>query len=279
MKCSVQEKINFAMPVAINKGIVNADADVIGTPITDFDVNSMYIEGIASTDDRDLDNQVLKPSGFVLDYFLKSGFITFNHMSSISPDALIGEPVDTKVTGEEFYLKGKLYPWSNLAKNIYTIALNLENDKQSDRTLSWSLEGLTLETEKDMVTKMLVTNVTLCFNPKNFQRTYAKIVKGITIDEVRELRKGYLLPPIGVENIDGQNVDIILNLEFGEKQLLVTKSFDFIFRDNPIFNLASLEDVQKALCTLAQGFQEGFIKENKKNELVKVICEKAKMLK
>lgn len=277
MKRSIQEKINFAMPVTINKGIVNADADVIGTPITDFDINSMYIEGIASTDDRDLDNQVLKPSGFILDYFLKSGFITFNHMSSISPDALIGEPVDTKVTGEEFYLKGKLYPWSNLAKNVYTIALNLENDKESDRTLSWSLEGLTLETENDMVTKMLVTNVTLCFNPKNFQRTYAKVVKGITIDEVRELRKSLILSPIGSEIIDGQKQDIIYSLDFGEKQMLVTKSFDFIFRENPVLQCSSMADIQKAIITIAQGFEEGFIKKAKKDELIKVLSEKAKM--
>lgn len=275
----IQEKINFAMPVLINKGIVNADADIVGTPITDFDVNSMYIEGVASTDDKDLDNQILKPSGFILDYFLKSGFITFNHMSNISPDALIGEPVDTKVTGEEFYLKGKLYPWSNLAKNVYTIALNLENDKDSDRTLSWSLEGLTLEVDKDMVTKMLVTNVTLCFNPKNFQRTYAKVVKGITIDEVRELRKSFILSPICSENINGQKQDIIYKLDFGEKQMLVTKSFDFIFRENPILKCSSLQDIQKSIITIAKGFEEGFIKESKKNELIKVIQEKAKLLK
>jgi len=275
-KQNIQERINFSMPVSVSKGIVNADADVIGTPITDFDINSMYVEGLASTDKLDLDQQILKPSGFILDYFNKSGFINWNHQSAVSPDAIIGEPVETKVNDENFFLKAKLYGWSNLAKNIYTIALNLEKDQDSDRTLGWSVEGLILEMDNDLVTKMLVTNVALCFTPKN-NDSYAKIVKGITLNEVKELRKGYLFNPIGSEIIDGQKTDIIYSLNFGEKQLLVTKAFDFVFRENPIFNCTSLEEIQKALITVAQGVEEGFIKESKKNEFVKILQEKAKL--
>lgn len=276
MKQNIQERINFSMPVSVSKGIVNADADVVDTPITDFDVNSMYVEGLASTDKLDLDQQILKPSGFILDYFNKSGFINWNHQSAVSPDAIIGEPVETRVNQENFFLKGKLYSWSNLAKNIYTIALNLEKDEDSDRTLGWSVEGLTLELDNDLVTKMLVTNVALCFTPKN-NDSYAKIVKGIALDEVKELRKGYLFNPIGSEIIDGQKQDIIYSLDFGEKQMLVTKSFDFIFRENPIFQCSSMADVQKAIITIAQGFEEGFIKKAKKDELIKVLSKKAKM--
>lgn len=276
MKQNIQERINFSMPVSVSKGIVNADADVVGTPITDFDINSMYVEGLASTDKLDLDQQILKPSGFILDYFNKSGFINWNHQSAVSPDAIIGEPVETKVNDENFFLKAKLYGWSNLAKNIYTIALNLEKDEDSDRTLGWSVEGLSLEIEKDFVTKMLVTNVALCFTPKN-NDSYAKIVKGITLDEVKELRKGYLFNPIGSEIIDGQKTDIIYSLDFGEKQMLVTKSFDFIFRENPVLQCSSMADIQKAIITIAQGFEEGFIKKAKKDELIKVLSEKAKM--
>lgn len=278
MKQKIQEKISFSMPVSICKGIVNADADVVGVPITDFDTDSMFVEGLASTDKLDLDQQILKPSGFILDYFKKSGFVNWNHQSSISPDAIIGEPVEAKVNDENFFLKAKLYGWSNLAKNIYTIAVNLEKDKNSDRTLGWSVEGLTLELKDDLVTKMLVTNVALCFTPKN-NDSYAKIVKGVSLDEVKELRKGYLFKPIGSEIIEGQTQDIIYSLDFGEKQMLVTKSFDFIFRENPIFNLTSMQDIQKAICTLAQGVEEGFIKEDRKKDFLNIINEKVKIFK
>lgn len=278
MKSNKQERINFSMPLEVTKGIVNADADVVGVPITDFDVNSMYVQGIASTDHLDVDKQILKPSGFVLDYFNKSGFINYNHQSAISPDAIIGEPIKTKVDNEAFFLKGKLYPWSNLAKNVYTIALNLENDKDAKRQLGWSVEGLTLETKDNLVTKMLVTNVALCFSPRN-NNSYAEIVKGITLEQARELRRDYLFSPIYSEVIDGKKEDFILNLCFGEKQLLVTKSFDFIFRDNPVFQCNSLEDIQKSILYVANGVEEGFISESKKNEFLKIIKEKRNLIK
>ena len=59
--------------------------------------------------------------------------------------------------------------------------------------------------------------------------------------------------------------------------MLVTKSFDFIFRENPVLQCSSMADIQKAIITIAQGFEEGFIKKAKKDELIKVLSEKAKM--
>ena len=109
--------------------------------------------------------------------------------------------------------------------------------------------------------------------------SYAKIVKGIGLTEVKELRKGYLFEPISSEIIDGQKQDILYSLDFGEKQMLVTKSLDFVFRENPIFKITSMQDIQKAICVLAQGVEEGFIKESMKSKLLKAIEEKVKTLK
>lgn len=275
----IQQRINFSMPLNISKGvdIVNADADVIGKNIEDFDASKMYVEGLAATDHLDLDQQILKPSGFETAYFNKSGFINWNHQN-YSPDSIIGEPTETKVTDENFFLKAKLYPWSNMAKTVYQMGLNLQNDTTSDRTLGFSIEGLTLETENDLVSKMLVTGCAICVTPKN-NDTYCRIVKGITLDEVKELRKNYLFTPIYSEEINGNKEDIIFKLNFGEKQLLITKGLDFVFRENPIFSVNSIEDVQKAICTIAQGFKEGFIKKDRKEDLIKIIKEKAKQFK
>lgn len=275
----IKEKINFTIPLEVSKGIVNADGDVVDKDITDFDTDSMIIEGLASSDDIDLDNQILKPSGFILDYFLKSGFINYNHQTSISPDAIIGEPTDAKVTGEKFFLKAKLYSWSNLARNVYTVAKKLEEDKTSDRTLGFSLEGLTLETKDNLVSKMLLTGCAVTFVPKN-NSSWARIVKGITLDEVRELRKGYLFSPIGKEKIDGVEQNLILNIPFGDKQLLVNENFDFVFRENPILNnISSLEEVQKAIILISQGVKEGFIKKERVAELKNFLSSKIKELK
>lgn len=278
MKNQVREKINFNIPLYICKGVVNADADVIDKSPTDFNVDEMFIEGLAATPKLDLDKQVLKPSGFILDYFLKNGFLNWNHQGGVSPDAIIGEPTDAYVKDEKFYLKGKLYSWSNLAKSVYKIAKNLEQDETTDRTLGFSIEGLTLNTQNDLVSQLLVTGCACCFVPKN-DDTYLKICKGVTIEEVRELRKSYIFSPVYSEVVEGNKIDYILNLNVGEQQILVDNDCNFHIRENPLLKASSLQDIQKAICVLAQGYKEGFIKEDKKEELIKIIKSKTNQFK
>lgn len=278
MTKQVREKINFNFPLSICKGVVNADADVVGRDISDFTTDSMFVEGLAATPKLDLDKQILKPSGFILEYFLKNGFLNWNHQGGVSPDAIIGEPVAANVKDERFYLKGKLYSWSTLAKSVYNVAKHLEEDENTDRTLGFSVEGLTLKTEKDLVTQMLVTGCACCFVPKN-DETYLQICKGVTIEEVRELRKSFVFSPVYSEETDGIKTNYILNLNIGEKQVLVDTDLNFHIRENPIFRTSSMEDIRSAICVLAKGYQEGFIKEDKKKELVKILQDKSNKFK
>lgn len=278
MTKQVREKINFNLPLSICKGVVNADADVVGRDISDFTTDSMFVEGLAATPKLDLDKQILKPSGFILEYFLKNGFLNWNHQGGVSPDAIIGEPVAANVKDERFYLKGKLYSWSTLAKSVYNVAKHLEEDENTDRTLGFSVEGLTLKTEKDLVTQMLVTGCACCFVPKN-DETYLQICKGVTIEEVRELRKSFVFSPVYSEETDGIKTNYILNLNIGEKQVLVDTDLNFHIRENPIFRTSSMEDIRSAICVLAKGYQEGFIKEDKKKELVKILQDKSNKFK
>lgn len=273
-KREVKEKINFSIPLSICKGIVNDDNDITDKELKKSD--EMLIEGLAATPDLDLDKQRLKPSGFVLDYFLKTGFLNWNHQGAISPDAIIGEPVDVKVTNEKFYIKGRLYPWSTLARSVYDVAKNLENDPQTDRTLGYSVEGLTLQTEDDLVSKLLVTGCACCFVPKN-NNTYLQVCKGVTIDQVKELRKQYLFPPVYSEVEKGVKVDYILNLPVGDKIILVDTDYNFHIREG-FGEQVSLEEMQKAIIYMSKAYQEGYIKENKKEEFVRIIKEKRKNL-
>lgn len=273
-KREVKEKINFSIPLSICKGIVNDDNDITDKELKKSD--EMLIEGLAATPDLDLDKQRLKPSGFVLDYFLKTGFLNWNHQGAISPDAIIGEPVDVKVTNEKFYIKGRLYPWSTLARSVYDVAKNLENDPQTDRTLGYSVEGLTLQTEDDLVSKLLVTGCACCFVPKN-NNTYLQVCKGVTIDQVKELRKQYLFPSVYSEVEKGVKVDYILNLPVGDKIILVDTDYNFHIREG-FGKQVSLEEMQKAIIYISKAYQEGYIKESKKEEFVRIIKEKRKNL-
>ena len=197
-----------------------------------------------------------------------------------TPGDNAGDNDDDDVKDEEFYLKGKLYSWSNLAKSVYKIAKNLEEDLTTDRTLGFSIEGMTLKTDKnDLVSQLLVTGQRIfCFVPKN-DDTYLRICKGVTIEEVRELRKSFIFSPVYSEVVEGNKIDYILNLNVGEQQVLVDSDYNFHIRENPLLKASSIQDIQKAVCVLAQGYKEGFIKKDKKDELAKILRDKASQFK
>ena len=267
-RTNYKEKITFSIPTnfEISKGLNNDDNDIITDDNIDY--NNMIVSGLASNDTKDLQGQILQPSGFILDYFKKTGFINYNHQTAVNPGSIIGEPIETKVTKENLYIKSKLYPWSNLAKEVYKTGLQLQKDKTSDRSLGYSVEGVTLEQENDKVTKLLLTGCALCFTPVN-NNTYALICKGITIDEIKELNKKQFFTPIYSEvDKKGNRKEYILKLDLGEQQLLVDTDQNFVYRDNPVFKASNPEEIRKAIVTLAKGVEEGFILEDRKKELL-----------
>lgn len=137
----------------------------------------MRLEGIASTDDVDLDNQTLLNDGFDIDYLLQNGFINWHHQSKFSPSAIIGEPVDAKITNKGLFVKGELYD-TPIAHDAYDLARVLQKQSKT-RRLGWSIEGKTLEKKGDVITKAKITGIALTHSPKN-PHTFAELAKAMT---------------------------------------------------------------------------------------------------
>lgn len=137
----------------------------------------MRLEGIASTDDIDLDNQTLLNEGFDIDYLLQKGFINWHHQSKFSPSAIIGEPIDAKVTKKGLFVKGELYD-TPIARDAYELAKVLEKQSKT-RRLGWSIEGKMLEKSGDVITKAKITGIALTHSPKN-PHTFAELAKAMT---------------------------------------------------------------------------------------------------
>lgn len=267
MSKQINEKIPFFLPFKnIQKGLVNADADIVGKNIEDYQTD-MIIEGIAGTDDLDLDGQTMNPEGFVLDYFLKSGFINWNHQMSINPDSIVGQPIDAKA-GKTFYIKGKLYKWSNLAKNIYQMAINLQEDPDSDRTLGYSVEGLGVEEKGGYVSKTIITSCAIAPVPKN-NKTYLNVCKGITVDQVRELRKDLILKPLIIEIEKGITRKCYLDIKVNDHRLVLDENYNFEILKYE--GEKAKMSPQQALVILSKALNEGLIKEDKKDEFKKLI--------
>lgn len=141
--------------------------------------SNMILEGMASNNTKDSEGEVLEPSGYDLTRFLSSGFINFEHKAKNDPKFLIGEPIDAKIKGEEFHVKGRLYKDSEVARNLWDTLIMMKSSGAT-RKLGWSIEGRALSRDSfdpKRITKALITGVALTFNPVN-TNSYAEICKG-----------------------------------------------------------------------------------------------------
>lgn len=203
-----EDRFNFFVPATLSKG-----KDANGN-------DEMWVQGIASTPDKDLEGETLNPSGYDTSYFLKSGWLKWEHGKN--PNQYIGEPTEASITSQnEFFIKGKLYPESKTAQEVYELAEVLEKSN-SNRKLGWSIEGKAIERDsKDnkKVKKAMITNVVLTTNPIG-KNTFAEIVKG-------SYEESYIEPEYNREvTCDGEIC--LLDVKHEGTHYLLTPEFDIV---------------------------------------------------
>jgi hypothetical protein len=130
------------------------------------------IEGPASTPSRDMQGEIVEPSGLDLSYFKRHGRINWDH--GRNPRDIIGQPVRWRVTPDEFYLYALLYNGVEKADDSWKLF-------EAGATLAWSVEGKVLERAKGEPTRVVrayVINVALTPNPV-CQDTFASMAKSL----------------------------------------------------------------------------------------------------
>lgn len=168
MKESLDDKFNFFIPVEFEKAKTAKGEEI------------MRVRGVASTDDKDSEEEVLLPVGFQLDRFINYGQINWNHQGKNDPGKIIGEPDIARITPDgKLYIEGTLYKGHPLAESVWQYAKTLEANG-SKRKLGWSIEGRA--TERDpmnpkRITKALITGVAITPTPVNVN-TYVDLCKG-----------------------------------------------------------------------------------------------------
>lgn len=274
---------------------------------TDKDGNEkMVFKGVASTIERDLDGQILDPSGFDLSFFKEAGFINWNHQAKNNPSAIIGEPTVAKITKDnEFYIEAELYANSELARETYELADILKKNSKA-RKLGWSIEGKVLE--KDLldptkVRRSLITNVAVTPSPKN-GGTWLDILKGNLVDEEyiyeteEELEKGeegnviaendykanggtFYLIDILKPNGDRITVDTDFNIKVISKALMATEGAGAVLKKEDVeTELKYPQQLVKSILVLTNAFQEGLIADDVFfNEIKPAILNKIDLLK
>lgn len=209
------DKFNFFVKADFEKSQSEVGSD-------DFYKN-MIIWGQASTNDVDLDDEILEPSGYDLKSFLTKGLINYEHLAkSRSPLYYIGEPIDAKIKDNKFFIKAKLWEKSKMARDLWD-TLHIMKSSGSGRGIGWSIEGQPLEKDKDnakRITKARITHTALTFMPKN-ANTWAQIVKGEQEEDYIEAE----------EEVDS---DVLYTFKKGEKEYIVK---------------SDLSTIEKAICT------------------------------
>ncbi len=169
----MQKPFNFFVPITyVEKGKSTKTGKTV-----------MKVGGVASTSDKDTDQQSLKPEGFNLDYFLKTGFINWNHLGKTDPEMNIGEPTKAEIKPEGLVIEGELYDDNDQAVKVYKELERQEKRAQagkSTRRYGWSIEGKVLdfdENDPSNITQVMITGVAITPTPKN-NNTFVDIVKG-----------------------------------------------------------------------------------------------------
>ena len=149
------------------------------------DDNGWQISGLASTEDRDLQGEIVRQNGLDISE-LKAGRGLFNYEHRNSPEDIVGMIEDAKHTDEGLKVDGYLFKKHRRAQAIVEIMQSLKKDHKNRVQLS--IEGKVKDRggENSKVIKSAkVERVAITFEPVN-QNTYVSFTKSLTAAEVAQ---------------------------------------------------------------------------------------------
>ena len=212
----IGEKFNFFTEVDIPEEIFKASQQDESKKY-----DNMIVYGKASTNDEDKQGETLEPAGFDISSFLANGLINLEHFPTRKgdPSYWIGEPIDAKIDGNDFFIKGKLWKDHPKARALWD-TLNIMKSSGSTRKLGWSIEGNAIERDKrnkKRILKAKINHVCLTFSPVN-ANTYADILKGNQDED-------YIDYEFKTDKKTHGGKTILLEIEENGKKITIDKDF------------------------------------------------------
>lgn len=165
---TTEEKFNFWVPaqaVVVKGGKSGADSD-----------GRRWIQGIASTESRDLQGEVVAQKGIDFSYFLKHGYLNNDHKPG--NENKVGEPTECRLTKDGLWVKGFLYPDKKTSNDIWTHMTNLTKSGSS-RRMGFSIEGRVVKRNGRTIEKCWIQDVAVTPSPVN-ATTWAEMAKSLS---------------------------------------------------------------------------------------------------
>lgn len=167
------------MNIFVPAEIVKSTEVTVDSNGTETSVGDWYVRGYASTPDLDLQGEVVEPQGIDINYFIKSGYINYEH--SNKPEHIIGVPTENSYVDFQkgLFVEAKLMKSNEYAQELWRLANNLNNDGMG-RKIGFSIEGKVRKrnsVNKNVIENVMITNVALTTHPANPNATWETLVK------------------------------------------------------------------------------------------------------
>jgi hypothetical protein len=135
-----------------------------------------WIQGIASTNHRDLQGEVVLQNGIDYSYFLSDGYINDDHKDG--PENKVGEPTECRITQKGLWIKAWLYKGKERSEYWWE-HINVLKQNNSNRKVGFSIQGKILRREGNTIAKCWLQDIAITASPVN-TNTWAEIVKSLS---------------------------------------------------------------------------------------------------
>lgn len=198
------------------------------------------IAGIISTEDVDLQGEIVKQRGLDFSHFEKNGVLNYEHKSGA--ENVLGYPTRVKQRRNTTEIEGVLLLEQPRALEIYNLACAMEKAGRV-RQIGFSVEGSVIERDPynpHIVNKARVLNCAITTSPVNPQ-TSMTLIKSLLKGDV-----GYQSPSVGGEDLAPlvrQQLEATVN---ADSRALRSTAFSRIMRAlTQIFPLANLDQLER----------------------------------
>jgi hypothetical protein len=141
----------------------------------DTDEKSWKIGGVASSNEEDLEAEIVVPEGIDVSYFLKWGWFNSEHKKGAAYK--VGIPTKAMCSRKGLEVEGYLLKDMPEAQGIYTLMKTLRKGDHR-RSVGFSIEGKTVLQEGKRILKSFLIDIAITANPVN-PTTYADLVKSL----------------------------------------------------------------------------------------------------
>lgn len=161
-----------------------------------------WIQGIASTDQTDLQGESVNQTGIDFSYFLKHGYFNNDHKSGF--EHKVGEPTECKVTKQGLWVRGFLYDNHKIADEIWNLMHSQETTDGARRKVGFSIEGKVKRRNGKKIEACWIQDIAITPAPIN-TASWAEIAKSLSAQPWNEVNTN--------QNFESESVKKSLTLD------------------------------------------------------------------